>query len=137
MDFLTAFDFSCRYSLAVLWRYRALVCVESTIIVLLLITSCSIAISTVLEINKSIKLLSFSRSRRNFVKELGFMTSSSGAMSKKYLKDISYLERSTTSTSDKLKIDFNNKYLTYESAISPGVHYLDNTSIPIPHIQML
>jgi hypothetical protein len=39
--------------------------------------------------------------KRNFVNELGFITSSSGAMSKKYLKDISYLERSTTSTSDK------------------------------------
>jgi hypothetical protein len=39
------------------------------------------------------------------------MTPSSGAMSKKYLKDMAYFDRSTTSTADTSKIDFYNKYL--------------------------
>lgn len=56
----------------------------------------SIAISTVLEIS-----ISFNRSLRNFINELGLITVSSGAISRKNLKDISYLERSTTSMSDK------------------------------------
>src|SRR5699024_4147626 len=80
-------------------------------IVLLFRILFSCAISTVLEMSKSNKLQSFRRSCLNFVNELGSITSSSGAISKKYLNDISYFERSTTSTSDKSKIDFNNKYL--------------------------
>ena len=50
--------------------------------------------------DNSKRFISFKRSLRNLVNELGFMSSSSGDMSRKYLKDISYLERSTTSTSD-------------------------------------
>ena len=46
---------------------------------------------TVLAISISKRFISFKRNFRNFVNELGFITSSSGAMSKKYLKDISYL----------------------------------------------
>ena len=44
--------------------------------------------------------VSFKRSFLNFVNELALITSSSGFISKKYLKDISYPERSTTSTSE-------------------------------------
>jgi hypothetical protein len=65
------------------------------------ITPFSNAIRTVFAISMSNKFISFRRSLRNFVRELGLMTASSGAMSRKYLKDISYLERSTTSISDK------------------------------------
>src|SRR5690349_9079929 len=77
----------------------------------LLISSFSSEISTVLLINMSNNPTSFKRSLRNFVKELELITDSSGAISRKYLKDISYFDRSTTSTSDKSKIDFSNKYL--------------------------
>ena len=46
--------------------------------------------------------VSFSLSFRNFVNVLGLMTGSSGASPRKNLNDISYMERSTTSTSDKV-----------------------------------
>src|SRR5665648_837341 len=69
------------------------------------------AITTVLFISISKRFISFKRSFRNLVKELGSITASSGAISRKYLNDISYFERSTTSMSDTSKMDFNNKYL--------------------------
>lgn len=55
------------------------------------------------------------------------------AISRKYLKDISYLERSTISISDKSKIDFNNKYLNIRIgliALRPlSRQYLSNNSL--------
>ena len=60
----------------------------------------SIAIVTVLLISRFKRSLSFSRSFLNFVNELESITPSSDDISRKYLKDISYCERSTTSTSE-------------------------------------
>ena len=72
----------------------------------------SLAIFTVSPINKSNRLLSFKRNLRNFVNVLGSIISvSSRAISRKYLYDKSYLDRSTTPISDIPSITFNNKYL--------------------------
>ena len=95
------FDCSCNTCWGVLELYRDFVWVASTIILFDCIMFFSIAIVTVLEISISKRFISFNRNLRNLVNELGLMTLSSGAISQKYLKDISYLERSTTSTSDK------------------------------------
>src|SRR5699024_1466556 len=89
----------------------AFVWVASTMIELHFITSFSMAISTVLLINISNRFTSFNRNLRNLVNELGSITDSSGAMSRKNLNDISYLERSTISTSDKSKMVLRSKYL--------------------------
>ncbi|MNL58629.1 hypothetical protein D3C87_1822800 [compost metagenome] len=78
----------------------------------------SIAIDTVLPISRFSKSVSLRRSLRNFVNELGLMTLSSGVMSKKYLKDISKRERSTTSTSETLYIVFRSKYLNIRTGLS-------------------
>src|SRR5690606_39331569 len=77
-------------------------CVASTIMDLDLMISFSMAMETVLLINRFNRSASFSRNLRNLVNELELMTASSGAISRKYLKDISYRERSTTSTSEML-----------------------------------
>ena len=69
-------------------------------IVLDLIIPFSIAMETVFEISISSKSISLSRSFLNLVSVLGLITPSSGDMPKKYLKDMSYMERSTTSTSE-------------------------------------
>src|SRR5699024_12407055 len=75
------------------------------------ITSFSMAISTVLLINISNRFTSVNRKLRNLVNEVGSITDSSGARSRKNLNDISYLERSTISTSDKSKMLLRSKYL--------------------------
>ena len=67
-----------------------------------LIIPFSMAIVTVLPIKRFNKSVSLSRNFLNFVSELGFITPSSGVISKKYLNDISNLERSTTSTSERV-----------------------------------
>src|SRR3954469_8299475 len=69
------------------------------------------AISTVLLISMSKRFTSIKRSFRNLVNELGLITGSSGAILRKYLKDMSYLERSTISTSERSNIVLRNKYL--------------------------
>src|SRR5699024_12386496 len=75
------------------------------------ITSFSMAISTVLLINISNRFTSFNRHLRNLENELGSITDFSGAMSRKNLNDISYLERSIISTSAKSKMVLIFKYL--------------------------
>src|SRR5690606_15103437 len=97
-----------------------------------LIIPFSRAIDTVLLINRFNRSISFKRSLRNLVSELELITSSSGAISRKYLKDMSYLERSTTSTSDTVSIVFKRRYLNILiglSALRPLVwQYLVNSS---------
>jgi hypothetical protein len=83
----------------------------STMIALLWIMPFSIAISTVLLTSMSSRFRSFNRSFRNLVNELASITGSSGAIPRKYLKDISYLDRSTISTSDNSHIALSSKYL--------------------------
>jgi len=78
------------------------VCVASTIIDEERLMTFSTAIDTVLPINRLNQSVSLKRSFVNFVNELEFMTSSLGAISKKYLQDISKQERSTTSTSERV-----------------------------------
>ena len=74
-----------------------------------------------------------SRSFRNFVSVLGFITSSVGAKSRKYLNDISYCDCSTTSTSERFVIHFKSRYLksfTGDSAFLPfvGQYFLSSSS---------
>src|SRR5674476_1376191 len=58
------------------------------------------------------------RSFLNLVSKLGFITSSSGVISKKYLKDMSKWERSTTSTSETSYIVLSNRYLNIRIGLS-------------------
>src|SRR5665647_3603434 len=93
-------------------------CVASTIMDFDLMMPFSMAMETVLPIRRFNKSVSFNRSFLNLVRELGFITSSSGVISKKYLKDMSKWERSTTSTSETSYIVFSNRYLNIRIELS-------------------
>src|SRR5665648_64605 len=73
---------------------------------------------TVLPIRRFNKSVSFNRNFLNLVSELGFITSSSGVIPKKYLKDMSKWERSTTSTSETSYIVLSNGYLNMRMGLS-------------------
>src|SRR5690606_25237167 len=92
--FLNSLERSLSTSNAVYGFDLEWVWVASTMIDFDFIIPFSRAIDTVLLINRFKRSMSFNRSLRNLVSELELITSSSGVISRKYLKDISYLERS-------------------------------------------
>ncbi|GIN86171.1 hypothetical protein J6TS2_25570 [Heyndrickxia sporothermodurans] len=54
-------------------------------------------------------------------------------MSRKYLKDISYFDRSTTSTSDRSKMDFRSKYLNIHTG-GIALRSLSDSIYPVAHL---